>query len=133
MKTGILPICWAALMSFSAAHASSICWVEDVRNRADEVEVFFGSSFVHVISSAGVQYSWSERKLKRFSLNESTMLEGGLRLKLGETAFLDNGGHHSRCRLEVIEKDGKLAIKLKSFDHLPGMPAESAEEAVVAR
>ncbi|MDR7267828.1 hypothetical protein J2X20_000457 [Pelomonas saccharophila] len=132
MKAAVLPICCTALMSISAAHASSICWVEDVLNRSNEVEVLFGSSFVHVVS-AGVQYSWSDRKLKRFSMTESTMLEGGLRLKPGDTAFLDNGGHHSRCELEVVEKDGKLAIKLKSFDHLPGMPAESAVKTVMAR
>jgi len=121
------------LMSISAAPAGAICWVEEVRSHPDEVEVIFGSSFVHIISSGGVQYSWYERRLKRFSMTESTVLEGGLRLKLGDTAWLDNGGHHSRCELEVIEKDGKLAIRLKSSDQLPGMPAESAMQTVTAR
>jgi hypothetical protein len=122
----------AMLMSVNVAHAWSICWVADVRNRGDGVEVLFGNSFVNVWSG-GRHYKWSESKLTRLSMNESTMLEGGLHLKLGETASMNKGGHHSSCRLEVIQKDGKLAIKLESLDNLPGMPPQSAVEVVVAR
>lgn len=133
MKTGILPIGLSALMSISSgAQASAICWVEDVLKRADEVEVLFGSNSVHIMAG-GQHYSWSESRLTRFSAVESTPLEGGLRLKLGETARLDNRGHHSFCQLAVVEKDGKLAIHLKSSDSLPGMPAVAAERTVVAR
>jgi hypothetical protein len=98
-----------------------MCWISDVQRERAGVRIEFGEGGPMFVNRGGENWFPDREKNGR-----------SLIAKIGETLYAGNS-HHDFCKIEVVEKDGKVGVRAKASLNLPGLPSREEFEFIPAK